>query len=110
MTKILNIGMNHETAPIELRECLAAEPDNAIKALNSIRDLESIREGLFLSTCNRIEALVVAEIPEKAEASVIALLSGLGNIPEKHLLASLYSFEDMDAVLHIFRLEATLKM
>jgi len=108
MTKILNIGMNHETAPVELRECLAAEPDNAIKALNSLRDLESIREGLFLSTCNRIEALVVAEIPEKAGTSVITLLSRLGNIPEKDLLSSLYTFKDMDAVLHIFRVASSL--
>jgi len=108
MTKILNIGMNHETAPVELRECLAAEPGNAIKALNSMRDLKSIREGLFFSTCNRIEALVVAEIPEKAGTSVITLLSRLGNIPEKDLLSSLYTFKDMDAVLHIFRVASSL--
>jgi glutamyl-tRNA reductase len=108
MTKILNIGMNHETAPVEMRECLAAEPDNAIKALHSMRDIESIKEGLFLSTCNRIEALVVAEIPEMAGASMITLLSRLGNIPEKELLPSLYTFEDMDAVLHIFRVASSL--
>ncbi|MCP4664961.1 MAG: glutamyl-tRNA reductase [Deltaproteobacteria bacterium] len=108
MTKILNIGMNHETAPVALRECLAAEPDNAVKALDSMRDLEAIREGLFLSTCNRIEALVVAEIPEKAGTSVITLLSGLGNMAEKDLLSSLYTFEDMDAVLHIFRVTSSL--
>ncbi len=32
MTKIINIGMNHETAPVEVRECLAAEPENVKKS------------------------------------------------------------------------------
>ena len=47
MLKIINIGMNHETAPVELRECLAAEPDNTVKALACMRDLDVSGRGFF---------------------------------------------------------------
>ncbi len=57
MITILDIGMNHETAPVELRECIARDPKSASIALASMREISSIREGLFLSTCNRVEAL-----------------------------------------------------
>lgn len=108
MTKIVNIGMNHETAPVELRECLASEPDSAIKMLASMRDLPFIKEGLFLSTCNRVEALLTTGTPEEAKRWVISLMSSLGSIPEERLSQNLYTFEDMDAVAHIFRVASSL--
>ena len=108
MFKIINIGMNHETAPVELRECLAAEPDNTAKALACMRDLECVGEGLFLSTCNRIEALFTTEAAGEAKKSVISLMSGLGNMPEEKFSSSLYTFEDRDAVKHIFRVASSL--
>jgi glutamyl-tRNA reductase len=108
MFKIINIGMNHETAPVELRECLAAEPDNTAKALACMRDLECVGEGLFLSTCNRIEALFTTEAAGEAKKSVISLMSALGNMPEEKFSSSLYTFEEKDAVRHIFRVASSL--
>jgi glutamyl-tRNA reductase len=96
MIKIVNLGMNHETAPVELRECLAREPGNTSAALTSMRKLQSIREGLFISTCNRVEALYTSEDPEEAKRSVISLLSELGG-------------EDTEAVRHIFRVASSLE-
>ncbi|MBU0735425.1 MAG: glutamyl-tRNA reductase [Pseudomonadota bacterium] len=108
MLKIINIGMNHETASVELRECLAAEADNTLKALVSMRNLEVLREGLFLSTCNRVEALIITDAAEEAKKSVILLMSKLGGIPVEDFLASLYVYEDMDAVKHIFSVASSL--
>jgi len=108
LKKIINIGMNHETAPIELRECLATEPDNTAKALAFMRDTACINEGFFLSTCNRVEALVITETDDEARKSVISLMSRLGNIPEENYLANLYIFQDMDAVRHIFMVASSL--
>ena len=108
MIKIVTLGMNHETAPLELRECLARESGNAGSALASMRELECIKEGLFLSTCNRVEALYTSEAPEKARKSVISLMSHLGGIPEHSLLSNLYTFEDIEAVRHIFRVASSL--
>jgi len=108
MIKIVNLGMNHETAPVELRECLAREPANTSAALASMRKLQSIREGLFISTCNRVEALYTSEDPEEAKKSVISLLSDLGGMPEHAFSSNLYTFEDTEAVRHIFRVASSL--
>jgi len=106
--KIINIGMNHETAPVELRECLAAEADETTRALAAMRDLPCIKEGFFLSTCNRVEALVITEKDDETRKSIISLMSRLGNIPEDKLIPSLYTFEGMDAVRHIFMVASSL--
>ncbi|UCB48808.1 MAG: glutamyl-tRNA reductase [Deltaproteobacteria bacterium] len=108
MIKIVNLGMNHETAPVALRECLARDPGNTSAALASMRKLQSIREGLFISTCNRVEALYTSEDPEAAKRSVISLLSDLGGMPEHAFSSSLYTFEDTEAVRHIFRVASSL--
>ena len=78
MIKIVNIGMNHQTAPVELRECLAREPENVSHALNAMREIECIKEGIYLSTCNRVEALFTSEDPEEAKDTVISIMSRLG--------------------------------
>ena len=108
MIKIVNTGMNHETAPIELRECLAGEPGNRTAALTSMRELECIKEGIFLSTCNRVEALYTTEDPLKATKSVIMILSNLGGISEDSFTSTLYNFEDREAIRHIFRIASSL--
>jgi glutamyl-tRNA reductase len=106
--KIVSLGMNHETAPVELRECLAAEQDNVPRALAAMRDMECLREGLYLSTCNRVEALLITDSIPEARAAVIKMMSGLGNIPEESFESTLYLFEDMDAVNHIFRVASSM--
>jgi glutamyl-tRNA reductase len=108
MIKIVNIGMNHETAAVELRECLAKDPENTTVALTSMREQQYIEEGLFLSTCNRVEALYTTKNPGEARNSVISLMSRLGDIPEDSFYSSLYMYEDMKAVRHIFRVASSL--
>ena len=108
MIRIVNIGMNHETAPVELRECLAKEPENTSLALASMRELPSIKEGMFLSTCNRVEALYTTENPNDARQSIVALMSRIGDISEHDFSSNLYTFEDMEAVKHIFRVASSL--
>lgn len=106
--KIINIGMNHETAPVELRECLVSEPDNIDSALSEMRDLSCIKEGFFLSTCNRIETLVIAEEGEEAVKSLISLICRIGDVPEENVFPYLYTYEGVDAVKHIFMVASSL--
>jgi len=108
MVKIMNIGMNHETAPVELRECLSQEADTTLKALERMRRLKGIREGLFLSTCNRVEALFITDAAEAAKESVISLMAELGDIQPEAVLPCLYVLEDMDAVKHIYNVASSL--
>jgi len=71
MIRIVNIGMNHETAPVELRECLAKDPAHADRALAMMRELACVKEGMFLSTCNRVEALFTTEQTDEAKGSAL---------------------------------------
>jgi glutamyl-tRNA reductase len=102
------MGMNHETAAVELRESLATELENTSRALAFMRDLDFIEEGIFISTCNRVEALFTTINPLEAKRSIISLMSRLGNIPVDSFSSNLYTFEDMDAVRHIFRVTSSL--
>jgi len=108
MIKIASLGMSHETAPVELRECLAKDPDNVSAALASMRDLECIHEGLFLSTCNRVEALYTSEDLDEAKKSILSLMSRLSGIPEHRFLPNIFTFEGKEAVSHIFRVASSL--
>ncbi len=108
IVQIINIGVNHETAPLELRECHAAEPGNTARVLASIRGLHCVKEGLFLSTCNRVETLFTAEDVAEAKTAVISMMSGLGNIPEDSFISSLYVQEGTAAVTHIFSVASSI--
>ena len=108
MIRIVNIGMNHETAPVELRECLAKDPAHADRALAMMRELSCVKEGMFLSTCNRVEAVFTTEQTEEAKSSIVSVLSELGGMPSETFASSLFTYEDQDAVRHIFRVASSL--
>ena len=108
MNVILNLGLNHETAPVEVRECLAKDPKNPVLILNSLRQVNEIKEVFFLSTCNRVEVLCVTDHPTKSEQAVIRLLSDLGGIPRERLGEYLFVHREIDAVRHIFRVASSL--
>ena len=59
---IVLVGVSHKTAPVELREQLAFDDQRLPLALMQLIEHEAIKEGLILSTCNRIE--VIAATPE----------------------------------------------
>jgi glutamyl-tRNA reductase len=107
MIRIVNIGMNHDTAPVELRECLAKDPAHTDRALAMMRELSFVKEGMFLSTCNRVEALFTTEQTEEAKSSIVSVLSELGGMPSESLCSSLFTYEDRDAVRHIFRVASS---
>ncbi|MFC1891428.1 glutamyl-tRNA reductase [Thermodesulfobacteriota bacterium] len=108
MIEIVNIGMNHTSAPIELRECMAKDPEGTSYALASMRDSECVKEGLFLSTCNRVEVVFTTTDPKEAKRSVLSIMSKLGDIPEHDFASNLYTFEGMEAVRHIYRVASSL--
>ncbi len=95
---LLAIGINHQTAPLKLRERVAFADDNLPEVLAAVRALPSVSEVAVLSTCNRTELYAVAE-----DADV---LSGwLANHPDdgSDLSSYLYRHRDAEAVRHLFR-------
>jgi len=71
---IFCLGVNHKTAPVEIRERLAFAEKAIPQHLEEIRDLGTVREAVVLSTCNRVEIYGAAEEPESALDQLIDYL------------------------------------
>lgn len=52
---IITLGLNHKTAPVEIRERLSFSPDSLADAVKSLSALDAVSEAAILSTCNRTE-------------------------------------------------------
>ena len=59
--KILLTGVNHKTAPVELREQLAISPERLSDATRSLLEFPGVHEAIIFSTCNRVELLACHE-------------------------------------------------
>jgi glutamyl-tRNA reductase len=96
------VGTSHHHAPVELREQVALDREDA-EAL-AARLAAGGREAACLSTCNRTELYLAADDAEQAERDAVAALASLG--PE--LEPALYRLQDRAAAHHLFRVAAGL--
>jgi len=108
MLNIALLGLNHKTAPVELRELLAFSPEESESALDNIVKIPSINEVLLFSTCNRVELLFTSENSRQAIGSLKKFLADFKNIPEVQFEGALYMKYADDAVRHLFRVAASL--
>lgn len=105
---ILVVGVNHRSGPLPLLERLTIAPDDLGKAVAGLAQRDSIREAVVLSTCNRTEVYVVAELFHGAYADVRDFLCELGDIERDELTTHLFSEHDDAAVTHLFDVAAGL--
>ena len=105
---ILLIGLNHKTAPVEIRECIGFSGDESDQALLALQALEAVHEVMLVSTCNRVEVLLTTPARDEAARQVIALLSEMNAIPAVEFEDKLYRYAGDEAVRHIFRVAASL--
>ncbi len=106
---IVVIGMNHRTAPVELRERLAVLAEELAVRL-PVRDSHTgihQAECVILSTCNRFEYYTVASCPEAALDGFLETLQTLENF-EEDVRPHLYQYADAKAVRHLFRVASGL--
>jgi len=106
--ELLVIGLNHHTAPIAIRECLAFSEGKLEDALSKVHALPSLKENMILSTCNRVEVYAAARETEKATFDLKNFLSHYHGLPLKEFEKSLYSHIGEGAVRHIFRVASSL--
>jgi glutamyl-tRNA reductase len=102
---IVLLGLNHKTAPIELRERLAIAPHELENATRSLVQAPGILEGMILSTCNRVE-LLTSQAPDAPH-----LLDYIGNyfdIETELLAPHIYEYRGEHAVRHLFRVACSL--
>jgi len=111
---ILLIGLNHKTAPVEIRERLAFTPTMLRSALTHFdatheqAHLEHVREGVILSTCNRLEVYTLVENPEIAQNAIIEFLSNSRDVAPEQFVDYLYIHHTEEAINHLFRVASGL--
>lgn len=108
MGQIIIIGLNHRTAPVEIRERLAFPPEAMGRALRGLLEKESLKEGVILSTCNRVEVCSLTRQGFLGTAEVKEFLAAYHAIPSEELNGYLYHYEGDEAVKHMFRVASSL--
>ena len=100
--RLVLVGTSHHHAPVELRERVALEREQARRLAAALA--EGGGEAVCLSTCNRTEIYIAAESAQEAEGAAVAALAEL----EPDVEGALYRLSDQAAALHLFRVAAGL--
>ena len=108
MDSIILIGLNHKTAPVDIRECLAFSQEETRDALNTLRALGVVEEAMLFSTCNRVELLITAREHLPAVDAAKKFLARFKQLPLDAFESSLYQHQGEAAVRHVFRVAASL--
>jgi glutamyl-tRNA reductase len=99
------LGVNHKTAPIELRERIAISRDDLPEVTRALAAVPGVAECMIVSTCNRVELIAATDSENADLASFLCNQFGL----DPALLAShIYQHRDQQAVRHIFRVASSL--
>ena len=104
---LLTLGLNHTTAPVELREQVAFDatrlPDILAQLLQEFPD---VRESAILSTCNRTELFLA--IDGNFELDLVGWLAGFHDVDPDMLVPHIYQFKDLQAAKHMIRVASGL--
>jgi len=105
---VIVVGMNHKTAPLEIRERLTFACGDGVRPLEELLKTAAVREAFYLSTCNRVEVLARADDMDGAIARVKDFILLHGNLGPAELEKCLYVYCGSDAVRHLFRVASSL--
>ena len=105
--KVFLTGLSHHTAPVDVRERIAVPESAMSEALSDLRNHAGVQDAMILSTCNRVEIAITAE-DSTAPDEVIRFLAGRNQIDPEWLRSYLYSFQDREAIRHMFRVASSL--
>ena len=103
---LIALGVNHKTAPVEIRERIAFDPGSMQAALQKLTECPAVNEGVILSTCNRTELYCGVD-----EADIDGIVDWLGqyhHVEQKDLRPYIYSYPDQEAVRHMLRVASGL--
>jgi len=107
--KIVVIGLNHKTAPVEIRERLAFDAAETSRALCELKSRFARAEFVLLSTCNRVELYCAGPQCQGADAEKLAgFLSEFQDVELGKFQEFLYTHEDEDAVRHLLSVTSSL--
>ncbi len=103
---ILACGLNHSTAPVELREQVAFAREAIADALRDLTGSGRVREAAILSTCNRTE--VYCSLDGDNDQHAIQWLSEFHGLSQDQIRPHIYAHPDAEAVKHMLRVASGL--
>ena len=103
---LLAFGINHKTAPINVREKVAFDAQNMVGALHELTSLPQIHEAAILSTCNRTE--IVCNLEESDTAVVVDWFQHYHNLSSEEVQPYIYLHPEQFAVRHLLRVASGL--
>jgi glutamyl-tRNA reductase len=107
--KLLVFGLNHQTAPVAVRERLAYAESEIVPALIRLKQqVRSLSEAALLSTCNRVEIIGVGTDTRLAAEEAAAFLAKDRGVQTATFRKALYHLEERAAACHLFRVSASL--
>lgn len=102
------IGINHKTAPVEIREKLSFSPMETIEANRLLKESAFLGENLILSTCNRVEIYAVCEQDKDYVSGIKSFLNRYHGLSLSEYESRMYVRRDREAVEHLFGVAAGL--
>lgn len=109
---LLLLGVNHTTAPLEVRERLSIPAARLADATRALVGQPGVREAMILSTCNRVELLTTMESGGREAANdrprLMRFLEEFCAVAPASLGPHLYEFREREAVRHLFRVASSL--
>jgi glutamyl-tRNA reductase len=103
------IGCNHRSAPVEVRERIAFDPSGVPRAIEQLRGKHPECEVVLVSTCNRMEFYLARPLQGRPRfEDVVHFLAEFHGIVPQDFATSLYHYEDVEAVRHLFRVVSSL--
>tara|TARA_R110002072_G_scaffold150059_5_gene298188 strand:- start:1350 stop:2600 length:1251 start_codon:yes stop_codon:yes gene_type:complete len=103
---LLIVGVNHQTAPVALREKVAFTPDQLGPALDDLKHQQNLTEVSVLSTCNRTEVYAIATAEQASH--IVQWLATYHDESEDTLLGCVYTHYGAPALKHLMRVAAGL--
>ena len=102
---LIVIGVNHQTAPVEVREQFAISEARLPEAVKRLASQPGIEEAMIVSTCNRVELVARANGDDVDLQSCLQSVYGFDPQPYRKYL---YEYRQRDAVRHVFRVTSSL--
>lgn len=98
---LLALGLNHTTAPVEIREKVAFSGEILPGVLSELKQYQGIDEVAILSTCNRTE--IYCSLDDASQPELVAWLSRFHKLTQQDIRPFMYTYPDANAVKHILR-------
>lgn len=105
--KLALAGINHRTAPVEVREQLAFRADQIPAALQDLQ-ARGAKEVFILSTCNRVEVTASLANDLSIEELFESIVGGRAGLDVEAMRPHMYLYEESAAIRHLFRVAASL--